>query len=72
MTTTVKLKVEITEKSSAEFDVVVTWNADRFEARIDDLALKSDGKSVKKALQEMVRQIQNNGAAPTAAPMIFG
>jgi|GEM_PF-5530177 len=72
MTTTVKLKVEITKECSAEFEVVVTSNADRFEARIDDLALKSDGKSVKKALQEMVRQIQNNGAAPAAAPMIFG
>lgn len=71
MEVSVKLNVEITEKSHAEFDVKVSSHSNGYEARIERLAITADGQTIKKALQGLVKQIQNGGERPSVTPMLI-
>ena len=66
MTTTVKLKVEVTEKSTAEFDVTLTVADGRYVASIEAINLSSSGSGAKDALQGLVKLIQKKEQPPLA------
>lgn len=70
MNAMVKLKVEITEKSEAEFDVIVTEQDGKFVAAVNELSLRAEGVSAKKALQGLVRLIQGMGDKPVPSPQL--
>ena len=58
METLIKLTVAVTESSSAEFDAEVSGTNGDYTASVKSLGLMEKGKSIREALQELVKTIQ--------------